>query len=271
MGWKPSTYSEIWDTTSATNVRIWGILRVQSSSSVSLSWPSLLLLPEHLSEPSGSQLYRWAGYHWYWVYALTALLEFWESLLFNNWTLIRILYKSLVLSLYLSVEPRPRNTDHIDTRTVMSPNHGLPGRGTWWVEKQQIIDEQSIIWCTGPSQQMYIAMALHHAHIDCHIYHSDLTAKERRELVCNFTTNPDKYMVLICSYYVNAAGSNLQYLCRNSHQFDTPTSQALSDQGNGRVLRVMWLITRWEETVSLRQPLIETATVLLSYSCGVSK
>ena len=78
-------------------------------------------------------------------------------------------------------------------------------------------------------------------------------------------------MVLICGYYVNAAGSNLQYLCRNSHQFDTPTSQALSDQGNGRVLRVMWLITGWEETVNLRQPLTGTATVLSCDSCGVSK
>lgn len=114
-------------------------------------------------------------------------------------------------------------------------------------------------------------MALHHAQIDFHIYPSDLTAKERREVVCNFTTNPDKYMVLICSYYLNAAGSNLQYLCRNSHQFDTPTSQALSDQGNGRVLRVMGLITGWEETVNLRQPLTETATVLSSDSCGVFK
>lgn len=89
-----------------------------------------------------SQLYRRAGYHWYWVYALTALLRTWESLLFNNWILTRIPDKSLVISLYLSVEPRPRNTDHIDTQTIISPSHELPGRGTRRVPKQQIRDGQ---------------------------------------------------------------------------------------------------------------------------------
>ncbi|RAK86585.1 hypothetical protein BO79DRAFT_256994 [Aspergillus costaricaensis CBS 115574] len=40
------------------------------------------------------------------------------------------------------------------------------------------------------------------------------------------------------SYYVNAAGSNLQNLCHNTHMFNTPTSQALADQAIGRVLCV---------------------------------
>ncbi|OJZ87778.1 hypothetical protein ASPFODRAFT_32414 [Aspergillus luchuensis CBS 106.47] len=73
------------------------------------------------------------------------------------------------------------------------------------------LNEKSIVWCTGPSQQMYIAAALHHAHIDCQVYHSELTVKERMELVNTFTTKPDECMVLICSYYVNSAGSNLQH------------------------------------------------------------
>ncbi|RAH57910.1 hypothetical protein BO85DRAFT_438142 [Aspergillus piperis CBS 112811] len=43
------------------------------------------------------------------------------------------------------------------------------------------LNEKSIVWCTGPSQQMYMAAALHHAHIDCQVYHSELTVKERME------------------------------------------------------------------------------------------
>jgi hypothetical protein len=56
-------------------------------------------------------------------------------------------------------------------------------------------------------------------------------------MVQDFTTNPHGCMVLICSYYVNAAGSNLQPLCRNSHHFDIPTSESLLKQAIGRLNR----------------------------------
>ncbi|RWQ94007.1 hypothetical protein C8Q69DRAFT_312507 [Paecilomyces variotii] len=45
-------------------------------------------------------------------------------------------------------------------------------------------------------------------------------------------------MVLICSYYVNSAGSNLQSLCRNVHLFDIPTSDRFVQQAIGRVRRL---------------------------------
>ncbi|KAI9035722.1 putative DNA repair helicase rad5 [Aspergillus affinis] len=98
--------------------------------------------------------------------------------------------------------------------------------------------EKSVVWCTTPAQQFFIAAALHHARIDCRVFHSELNSKERVELVRDFTTKVDECMVLICSYYVNAAGSNLQDLCRNVHLFDTPTSDPLKQQAIGRVSRV---------------------------------
>ncbi|GES66032.1 hypothetical protein ATETN484_0013043700 [Aspergillus terreus] len=72
-------------------------------------------------------------------------------------------------------------------------------------------------------QEFFVAAALHYARIDCRVFHSDLNTKERVDLVRDFTTLLDKCMVLVCSYYVNAAGSNLQALCRNVYLFDTPT------------------------------------------------
>ncbi|KAI9041146.1 uncharacterized protein KD926_007416 [Aspergillus affinis] len=87
-------------------------------------------------------------------------------------------------------------------------------------------------------EQFFIAAALYHARIDCRVFHSELNSKERVELVRDFTTKVDECMVLICSYYVNAAGSNLQDLCRNVHLFDTPTSDPLKQQAIGRVSRV---------------------------------
>jgi hypothetical protein len=98
--------------------------------------------------------------------------------------------------------------------------------------------EKSVVWCTTPAQQFFVAAALHYARIDCRVFHSDLNTKERVDLVRDFTTLPDECMVLVCSYYVNAAGSNLQALCRNVHLFDTPTSDPLKQQAIGRVSRV---------------------------------
>lgn len=45
-------------------------------------------------------------------------------------------------------------------------------------------------------------------------------------------------MVLVCSYYVSSADSNMQGLCRNSHQFDVPISDAYRSQPIGRVYRL---------------------------------
>ncbi|KAL2801674.1 P-loop containing nucleoside triphosphate hydrolase protein [Aspergillus granulosus] len=99
-------------------------------------------------------------------------------------------------------------------------------------------NEKSIVWCTTPSQQAFISAALHHCHIDNRMYHAELTTRERVDLAMDFTTKPDSCMVLVCSYYVNSAGSSLQHLCRNVHLFDTPSSEPMKEQAIGRSLRV---------------------------------
>lgn len=45
-------------------------------------------------------------------------------------------------------------------------------------------------------------------------------------------------MVLVCSFYVNSAGSNLQSLCRNVHLFDMPRSDRYIQQAVGCVRRL---------------------------------
>ncbi|KAI9035126.1 uncharacterized protein KD926_004495 [Aspergillus affinis] len=87
-------------------------------------------------------------------------------------------------------------------------------------------------------EQFFIAAAFYYACINCRVFHSELNSKERIELVRDFTTKVDECMVLICSYYVNAAGSNLQNLCRNVYLFNIFTSDSLKQQAIGRVNRV---------------------------------
>ena len=74
-------------------------------------------------------------------------------------------------------------------------------------------NEKSLIWCVNPAQQFFVAAALSLAHIDVHVYHADLSMQERQSLLHNFTSMTDSCMVLVCSYYVNSAGSNLQAMC----------------------------------------------------------
>jgi hypothetical protein len=97
--------------------------------------------------------------------------------------------------------------------------------------------EKSVVWCSSPGQQVLVAAALSLCRIRYAVYHADLSQCERDRMVQDFTTNPHGCMVLICSYYVNAAGSNLQPLCRNSHHFDIPTSESLLKQAIGRLKR----------------------------------
>jgi hypothetical protein len=62
-----------------------------------------------------------------------------------------------------------------------------------------------------------IASALALAGIDVNVFHSELNHFQRAKLIHEFTTNPSKTTVLVCSYYVNSAGSNLQGLCCHVH------------------------------------------------------
>ncbi|KAJ9200953.1 hypothetical protein DTO032I3_4427 [Paecilomyces variotii] len=71
-----------------------------------------------------------------------------------------------------------------------------------------------------------------------HVFHAELDHCEREMLVQSFCTKPSSHHVLICSFYVNSAGSNPQNLCRNVHLWDIPTSDRYVQQAVGRVRRL---------------------------------
>jgi SWI/SNF-related matrix-associated actin-dependent regulator of chromatin subfamily A3 len=101
-----------------------------------------------------------------------------------------------------------------------------------------LLNKKSVVWCLNPGQQFYVAAVLNVAGIDCKVYHADLPHHQRAELLQTFNDDPNQLMVLICSYYVNSAGSNMQRNCRNAHLFDVPNSDSLLTQAVGRIWRL---------------------------------
>ena len=95
--------------------------------------------------------------------------------------------------------------------------------------------EKAIIWTQFPAEQVYLAATLQEIKIDAQVFHAALTSHERSVLVDQFTRDPLSCTVLICSYNVNAAGLNLQNLCRNVHLFSPAMSKSIVDQAIGRV------------------------------------
>lgn len=101
-----------------------------------------------------------------------------------------------------------------------------------------IHQEKAIIWTMFPAEQVYIGAALAEAHIDAKVFHASLNSAQRTALIHKFTTERERCMVLIYSYSVNAAGLNLQSLCRNVHLFSEGTSKSVVNQAIGRVCRL---------------------------------
>lgn len=98
--------------------------------------------------------------------------------------------------------------------------------------------EKAVVWCNNPGQQMLVAATLNLAGLSAKVFHAHLDQNSRHELIRDFTTKPSECMVLVCSYYVNCSGLNLQAICRNVHLFDIPSSNAIAMQSMGRVIRV---------------------------------
>jgi hypothetical protein len=98
--------------------------------------------------------------------------------------------------------------------------------------------EKSIIWTLNPGEQLFVAAALALCNIDVRVLHAELKSNERQEMIHEFVTKPKNAMVLVCSFYINSSGSNLQGLCRNVHLWDIPMSEALLMQAIGRVRRL---------------------------------
>lgn len=99
------------------------------------------------------------------------------------------------------------------------------------------LGEKSIVWCSNPGQQFLVAAVLNLANISCAVYHADLSSAQRRDLVTAFNSEDDP-MVIVCSYYVNSAGANMQHQCRNVHLLCTPMGLPIAAQAIGRVRRL---------------------------------
>lgn len=101
-----------------------------------------------------------------------------------------------------------------------------------------VYGEKAIVWTQFPAEQVYVAATLHEARIDAQVFHAGLSAHERSVLVDWFIRETDTCKVLVCSFNVNAAGLNLQNLCRNVHHFSPAMSKSIADQAIGRVCRI---------------------------------
>ncbi|KAE8133508.1 P-loop containing nucleoside triphosphate hydrolase protein [Aspergillus pseudotamarii] len=108
------------------------------------------------------------------------------------------------------------------------------------VLRDQVIvhSEKAMVWTQFPAEQIYVAAVLKEANIDAEIFHAGLTRDERMKLIERFTQKHDECMVLICAYNVNAAGMNLQNLCRNVHILSMGLSKSVVNQAIGRVSRL---------------------------------
>ncbi|KAL4744247.1 P-loop containing nucleoside triphosphate hydrolase protein [Aspergillus terricola var. indicus] len=140
-----------------------------------------------------------------------------------------------------AVERRQEPPDYLPQTQINLLLQGSPKlRALLPILQQQIYEygEKSIIWTINPAEQFFIAAALLLCHIDYRVYHAELDTDERVALVNDFTTSPKSTMVLVCSFYVSSAGSNLQHLCRNVHLWDRPPSEPLKQQAIGRVARL---------------------------------
>ncbi|GKZ61541.1 hypothetical protein AnigIFM49718_008260 [Aspergillus niger] len=98
--------------------------------------------------------------------------------------------------------------------------------------------EKALIWTFFPGEEVYVHATLRAAGFDALMLHSNLDHKERNDMVNNFNTHRDSYMILIMSYLVNSAGLNLQRFCRNVHLFSVALARAIIEQAIGRVNRV---------------------------------
>ncbi|EZF68463.1 hypothetical protein A7C99_4982 [Trichophyton rubrum] len=94
-------------------------------------------------------------------------------------------------------------------------------------------EEKVVIWCLFPAEQVLVLPVPQLVGIS-----ADPSVSEREHLVQAFTTDPERVMVLVCSYNVSSTGLNLQKLCRNVVIFSPPTSKASQDQAIGRVKRL---------------------------------
>jgi len=98
--------------------------------------------------------------------------------------------------------------------------------------------KKSIVWCINSVNQEFVVFALFLCKINVRVLHTKMNNFECHELIHEFTIDFEKVMVLICFYYVNFVGSNLQALCHNVHLWDIPFSKVILMQAIGRVRKL---------------------------------
>ncbi|KAB8079334.1 P-loop containing nucleoside triphosphate hydrolase protein [Aspergillus leporis] len=108
------------------------------------------------------------------------------------------------------------------------------------VIRNQVIvhGEKAIVWTQFPAEQIYVSTVLREANIDTEVFHACLSRDERMEIIDQFAQKMDECMVLVCGYNINAAGLNLQSLCRNVHLLCVGISKSIVKQVIGRVSRL---------------------------------
>ncbi|KUL90693.1 hypothetical protein ZTR_00025 [Talaromyces verruculosus] len=141
-----------------------------------------------------------------------------------------------------AIHDLPKDAKDLDSFVALCALlHGAP-KIREWLNRVRLevhhLQEKSIVWCSNPGQQFLAAAVLDLAGICCEVYHADLTSAQRSQLIKRFTEDPKSPMVMVCSYYVNSAGCNLQPLCRNVHLLCTPMGLPIAAQAIGRVRRL---------------------------------
>lgn len=106
------------------------------------------------------------------------------------------------------------------------------------IELVLIAKRKVVIWCALPANQLLLHGILQLLKISHCTYSSELSADARSDLVHDFTTKPNEFMVFIASYSVGGVGLNLQNLSHHSIDFDAPENRGQREQAIGRQRRL---------------------------------
>ncbi|OBT70727.1 hypothetical protein VF21_10289 [Pseudogymnoascus sp. 05NY08] len=94
------------------------------------------------------------------------------------------------------------------------------------------------IWCSLPANQILLHACFQALQIDSATYTAELSSEERHSLVKKFTTKTDECHIFVGSYAVGSVGLNLQNLCNDTIEFDSPMNEGEKVQATGRFRRL---------------------------------
>lgn len=106
------------------------------------------------------------------------------------------------------------------------------------IELVLVAKRKVVIWCALPANQLLLHGILQLLRISHCTYTAELNPDARSELVSNFTTKTNEYMVFIASYAIAGVGLNLQSLSHHAIDFDAPENRGQREQAIGRQRRL---------------------------------